>query len=122
VQERDSFSLGANARFFINELDACRATPLEHRVEVVDRKADVVDSRTPFRQVAPDRRRGVVGLQQLHQWLTGAKADYPRAVRIVELHFLETQHIPKERERLRERLYRDPNMRNTGATRGCWGH
>lgn len=118
MQERNSFSLRADPRPFIDELNAGRATPIERRVEVIDRKADVMDARTTLRHEARDRRPGIVRLQQLNKGLARAKAHYPRAIGIGQADLIQTQHIAKKGKALGDRLDRDPNVGNAGATRG----
>jgi len=63
VEECDPFSLRSDARLIVNELNAGLATAIERRVEVVDRKADMVDSGTPFPHEPRDRRIWVVCLK-----------------------------------------------------------
>lgn len=118
MQECDSLSLSANARLVIDDLDACPPAALEHGVQVVDRKADVMDAGSAFGHEARDRRRRVSGLEKLNEWLAGAQANDARAVRIIEGNLAQTQHIPKKREALGESLDRDSNVGYASATRG----
>ena len=118
MQKYDSLSLGADSRLLVDELDASRPAPLDHRIEVVDRKADVMDSRSPLRYEARDRRGRVVGLQQLYQRLAGAEARYVRAVGVIERNFGQPQHIPEERKARGDRLHGDADVGYTRATRG----
>lgn len=84
MQERDSLALGPDARFVIDELKSRLAATLERRVQVVDGKANVVNSGSALRDVARDRRAGVIRLQELDEGFAGAEAGYARAICIIE--------------------------------------
>ena len=118
MKERNSFPLRANARAFVDELNSRRATALQRRVEVVNRKADVVDSRTALRHEAPDRRAGIIRLEQLDEGLARSEPDYFRAIGIVEADLFQTQYIAKKGKTLGDRLNGDSDVRNAGAARG----
>ena len=118
MQKHDPLSFGTDSRLLVDELYASRPAPLDHRVEVINGKADVMDSRSPFRNETRDRRRRVVGLQQLYQRLAGAEARYVRAVGVIERNFGQPQHIPEERKARGNRLHGDPDVGYTRATRG----
>jgi hypothetical protein len=107
---------------FVDELNARCATALQRRIEVVNRKADVVDSRTALRHEARDRRAGIIRLEQLDEGLTRPEPDYFGAIGIVEADLLQTQYIAKKGKTLGDRLNRDSDVGNAGAARGCWGH
>ena len=118
MQKSDSFSLCADARSLVDELDARGPAASQHVVEVVDSKADVMDSWSALRHEARDRRVRIVGLQQLHQRLPRAESGYVRAIRIVERNLGQSQHIAKERKGPVKGLDCDPNVRYARATRG----
>ena len=84
MQKRDALSLRANARLLIYELNAGAAAALQHRVEIVNRKADVVNAGSPLGEEAGNRRGWVFRLEKLHQRLTGAEADDAGSVRILQ--------------------------------------
>ena len=67
---------------------------------------------------APDRRGGIVSLQQLHQGIPCAEPDYARPIGIIESRLGQTQHVPEERNAPCEGLNCDPDMGYSGAT---WG-
>ena len=117
MQEGNSFSLGSDARFLVDELNTRGAAPLECRVEVVDRKADVMNPGTTLRHKAGNRRRGVVGLQQLDEGLSRAEPHDARSVGIIEFHLSQTHYIAEKGKSVAEGLQGDPNVRNSGATR-----
>ena len=110
MQEGDSFSFGPDARFLVDELNTRGAALVERRVKVVDRKADVMNPRSPLRHEAGYRRRGVVGLQQLDKGLSRAEAHDARAVGIIESHLSQTQDIAEKGNGVSECLQSDPNV------------
>jgi hypothetical protein len=118
VQKYDPLSLGPDAWSFIDELNARGLASLDHCVEIVDRKADVMDTRSAFRQKARDRRGGIIGLQQLHEGLSGAEANYAGAVGVIERDFPQPQYVPEKWKNLGDGLYRDSNVGYARATRG----
>jgi hypothetical protein len=65
MEESDTLSLRAHSRALVNELNSGRSAPLEHPVEIVYRKADVMYPGPAFRDEACDRRVGIFRLQQL---------------------------------------------------------
>jgi hypothetical protein len=118
VQKYDPLPLGPDARLIVDELNARGSASLDRCVEVVDRKADVMDSRPALRQKARDRRGGIIGLQELHEWLSGAKANYARAVCVIERDLTQPQYIPEKWKALGDGLDRDSNVGYARATRG----
>jgi hypothetical protein len=54
VQERDSFSLGANSGLLVDEPEPRCAAPLECAIQVVDGEADVVNAGSSFFQEPTD--------------------------------------------------------------------
>lgn len=118
MEEGDPFTLGADARFVVDELQSGLAAPLERRVEIVDRKADVVNSGSPFRDEASDRGIRIVRLQELHQGLAGRETDDPRAIGVVERNLGQFQYFAEKRHGRCEGLHSDSNVRYAGAARG----
>lgn len=110
MEKSDPFSLRADAWNLVDELNPSLAAALERCVEVVHRKADVVYPRPPFRHEARDRRSGIVRFQQLHQSLARAEASYPGAIRVIELHLVQSKHIAKKRQAFPEGLDGDADM------------
>ena len=110
MEEGNSFSLRSDARFLVDELNTCGAAPLECRVQVVDGKADVMDSGSALRHEAGDWRRGIVCLQQLDQGLSSAEPHNAGTVGIIEFHFAQTQNIAEKGKGVAEALQSDPNV------------
>ena len=119
MEERDALALGADAWHFVDKLNSGLAAPRESSVEIIDREADVVYSRSPPLHESRDRRARVSGLQQLHQGLAGSEPRDAGAVCVVQRHLGETEHIAKKRHALPERPHCDADMRNANTTRGC---
>lgn len=110
MQEGDSFSLGSDARFLVDELNASSAAPVECRLEVVDGKADVMDSGSALRHESRDRGGGIVGLQQLDEGLSRTEPNDARAVGIIELHLPQPQDIAEKGKGVAEGRQGDPNV------------
>jgi len=118
VQKRDTFSLCPNARRLVDDLHARGSAASQHVVQVVDRKADVMDSGPALRDEARDRGVRVVCLQELDEGLSGAETGYARAIGVVQGDLGQTQYVPEEGEALIEGLDRDSNVGYARATRG----
>lgn len=110
MQEGDSFSLGSDARCLVDELNTSGTAAVECRVQVVHRKANVMNPRSALRHEARDRRRGIVGLQQLDEGLPGAEPHDARSVGIVEFHLSQTQNIAEKGKGVAEGLQGDPHV------------
>jgi hypothetical protein len=93
VEEGDAFSLRANPRLLVDELDSGTPATFQRVVEVVDRKADVMDARAALRHESPDGRIGLVRLEKLYQRLAGTEARDVRPVGIVEGDLCQSQHV-----------------------------
>ena len=118
MQKRDSLSFRSDSRRLVDELYARRPAALQRCVEVIDGKADVMDTGPSLCHEPRDGRGGVVRLQQLHQGLPRCEPDYARPIRIIESGLGQTQHIPEERNAPCESLDCDPDVGYSGAT---WG-
>jgi len=118
VQKGDPLSLSPDPRLLIDELNARRSAARQHRIQIVDREADVMDARSALFHEARDWRCRVVGLQELHQRLSRAEPHYARPVSIVESDLGQPQYVPEERKARGEGLYRDSNVGYSSATRG----
>jgi len=117
IQERDSFSLGANARLLVYELNAGAAAALQCCVEIVDREANVVNARPPFRQEFPNWRRGVASLQKLYQRLARSEPHNAGAIGIVQRNLRQIQYVPEKWNAFGKSCHCDADVGNTGATR-----
>ena len=118
MQKGDSLSLGPDPRLFVDELHARRPAAIQHRVEIIDRKANVMNTRSALRHEARDRGAWIAGLQQLDQRIPGLEAGYAGPIRVIECFLGQTQYIPEEWNAACEGLYGDPNVGYSSAARG----
>ena len=118
MQKGNSFTLCSDAGLVVDELESGGTTPLENLVEVIDRKADVVDSRTPLSDKPGNWRFRVVRCEQLDQGFPGTEACDARAIRIVERNLGQAEDIAKKRHAGLEGLNGDADVRYAGPTRG----
>ena len=118
MQKCDPLSLRSDPRILVYELHPRRPAPRQHRVEVVDREADVMNPGAPFGDEARNWGIGVIGFQKLHQRLPRAESDYVRAVGVVQGDLRQPQHIPEERQAFGEGLNRDSDVGYARSTRG----
>ena len=72
MQKCNAFAFGAQAGNVVYQLDACPATPFEGAGQIIDSKADVMDSGTAFRDELADGTAWGFGLQQLDERVTSA--------------------------------------------------
>src|SRR5512140_287112 len=104
MKESDSFSLCPNARNVVDQPQPGHPAFLESTLEVVNREADVVNTRTSLRDEFPDR--GVVAgrLEQLDERLTGGHCGDVSAVGISYLRHLHPQDLGEERHARSDRF------------------
>jgi hypothetical protein len=122
VKESNPLSFSAEPRNLIDQLDSSCPAPLEHRIEVVDRKADVMDTGPASRKELSNRRFGTIRLQQLDEAFPGRDGRYPRAIGIGDLHLRHLEDIAEKRELRIDRRECDSNMGDAGAFRGFFLH
>ena len=122
MEKGDSFSFRADPRYIVDKLNSRPAAPLERSVQIVDRKADVMEPRASLRDEAGDRRVGISRFQQLDERATGVEPGNPRPVGIIQLDLGEAENVAKKRQARTEGLYGDPDMGNPDSARGCWVH
>ena len=122
MQERDTFPLGAEPGRFIDQPNAGLATTLERTVEIVDRKADVMDARAAFGDELADGCVRMLGLEQLDEGVTGRKAGDVRTIGVVERHDGEAEQIAVEWKNVVERAHGDSDVGNARGTAGNVGH
>src|SRR5256885_13773685 len=118
MEEGDPLSFGANARLVIDELKPRLSAALERRVEIIDRKAKVMNSPPPLCHVSADGRIVVLGFEELDERFSGAESRDPRSISVIESHLGKPQHLAKECNAGRERLNSDADVRYAGA---AWG-
>ena len=84
MQERDSLSFGAHARFLIDQSDTCTATAIQCSVQVIDGEANVVDAGPAFGDELANWRIGALCLEQLHERVARAEASDTSPVGVVQ--------------------------------------
>ena len=122
MEERDTFPFGAESRHFVDQPNAGGPAARERTVQVVDGEADVMDAGASFGDELADGRLGVLGLEKLHESLTGGEAGDARTIGIVELDLGETEQVAVEGENLVERAHGDANVGDARSTAGDVGH
>lgn len=91
---------------------------LQHLVQIIDGKANVMNPRPAFGYETRDRGFFVLGLEQLDQRLSSTEADDACAVRVIQRRWPQAKDIAKEWKRLRKGLYCDSNVGNPRSARG----
>lgn len=89
---------------------------MEGGVEIVNRKADVMDTRPAFGHELPDGRIIGFGLQEFDKRLTGSDASDTSAVSVVEWDFGELEQVAVEGQDGFEVAHGNAEMRDAGAT------
>lgn len=115
MEEGDAFSFCPHSRSFVDEPDSGGSTARQRAVQVVYRKANVVNAGAALLQVATDRRLRMLGLQQLHERLPGREPRDSRSVGIVERRLGKAKDVPIKGENLSQVAHRDSNVGDTGA-------
>jgi hypothetical protein len=96
MKKGDALSLGSNARPVVHQSYSSVTALLERPIEVVNREADVVDSRTPFFEEPADGGGGRVRLEKLDQRVPGLEAADPGAVAIGQVGLGHSEDIAIE--------------------------
>ena len=122
MKESNPLSFSAEPGNLIDELDARETATLQHRIEIVHRKADVMNSGPPSREEFSNRRIGTIRLQQLDKAFPRRDGCYPRAIRILDLDLRHSEDIAEKGELRIDRRECDSNMGDPGAFRGFFLH
>lgn len=93
MNEGDSLSFGAGAGFFVHQLDAGVAALRQRTVQIVHRKADVMDSRPPLCEKLSDRGGLIRRFKQLDQRAGGIEAANAGPIRIGQGNFGEAENF-----------------------------
>jgi hypothetical protein len=115
VEKRDALPFGAGSWFLVDEANAGLATARERIVEVIDREADMMDSRTALRDELRDRRLGALRFEEFDERIASREPGDSGSVRIVERDFWHFEHVAVEREQGVQRLDGDPDVRDPGS-------
>ena len=122
MDEGDAFSFCADARYIVDESNSGLAALLESPVEIIDRKADMVNSGAAPRDEFSDRRVLAICLEQLDQRFARSDRRDARAVRIIDLGFLKAKDFGEKRNARRDRLHGDSDVRDSGPLGGFLVH
>jgi hypothetical protein len=110
MEKGDSFPFRPDAGSLVDEPNACRATPFEGSIEVVDGEANVMYARTAPRDEFSDRGIGALRLQQLDEGFSRLEPRDPGAVRIVEVGLGEAEDVAAEGQEVTEGADGNPDM------------
>jgi|SRR5688572_23381896 len=120
MQERDAFLLRTDPRGLVDETDTGRPASLERGIQVLDRKAQVVDPGASFLDEPRNRRVGYLGFEELDERLTGREAGDAGAVGVVERDLRHLEDVAVERQDLIESADRNADMGEARSSTGVW--
>ena len=118
MDKGDPLAFSPEAGNLIDKLHTCRTTAIQHRIEIVDRKANVMDSRTSPREEFPDWSIVAFRLEQLDETLARGHSRDARAVRIGELDWRHSEHIAEKRQLTIDRRESNPYVSDSGPFKG----
>src|SRR5690606_3736863 len=113
VQEGNALSFRTHARHFVDQANSPSPATAHGGLQIIHRKADVVDPRPPALHETADRRLRTLGLQQLYQRLARFQPGYASAVGVIQLHLGQSQNVAVEREDLLEVPDRNSHVSDT---------
>lgn len=97
MYERDALALGAEPGVFVDEPETVCPASFERGVQVVDRKAHVVDAGPASGHESSDRRLGCLGLQQLDHGFARGEGRDASAVGAVYRNVGHAEYVAVER-------------------------
>jgi len=118
MEKRDPFLLGADAGRLVDEPDAGCTTALEGVVEVVNEKAEVMDSGPALGHKSADWRVRGLGFEQLDERIAGSEADDRRAIGVVERYLGHAEDVTIEGQNLIEGTDRNADVRESSSATG----
>ena len=110
MKEGDSLSFGANARRLVDKADAGGATSVEHRIEIVNGEADVVNTGATLGDKLANRTIRRLGLEEFNERLSSNEPGNASAVRVIERRFAKAEHIAIKGKNLVERPHGNADM------------
>jgi hypothetical protein len=122
MKKGDSLSFGAHARCFVDQPDSSGAATGQGVVQILDGKADMMNTGTATVDESRDRR--IVGprLEQLDELRACGKAGNASTIGILEWMIIEAEKITIEGKHLVDRAYGDSNVRDTRSTTSSGWH
>ena len=96
MDEGDSLAFGAETRDLVDEADAGGPAFVECAIEVVDGKADMMDTGAAFGDKLADRGLAGAGLQEFDEGIPGGESGNARSVGVVERDVGKVENIAVE--------------------------
>src|SRR5512146_543544 len=115
MQERNALTLGSDPGRLVDQPQPMLPATGEGGVEIVDRKADVVDARAALGDEPGDWRIGGFRLEQLDERLAGREAYDARTVGIGQRDLGQPKHVAIERQTLGQRAHGNSDVGNRRA-------
>lgn len=122
MEKRDALSFGSQARCFIDKAESGVAAALQSAVEVVHRKADMVNAGTALGDVLADRRIFGLRFEQFHQRFSGGQPRNGGTVGVVQRNLGHAKDIAVKRKQFVEGAYGNADMGNARTTADNIGH
>ena len=120
MEKRNAFPFRTEPGGLVDELHAGGPASVECSNDVVDGKTDMVDSRATLGHETANRGIRSLGLEKLHQWLTGGQPGNSGSVGVVEGDFGEAEDVAIEGKDLVETADRDTNVGDPRSARDGW--
>ena len=118
MKKGNPFAFGSNARTFIDKLYACSPAAIQHFIEIVDRKADVMNTGAAAREKLADWSVIPLRLEQLHQAFSRGNGRDARAVRIGKLDWRHSEYVAEKRQLTIDRRESNPDVSDSGPFKG----
>lgn len=112
MNEGNSFPFSPHSRSLIDQPHAPSPASLKRRIEIRNRKADVMDSRASLCHKFSDWRIRPVCLEQLNQRFARLKCSDPGTVGIGYRHLVEPEYLPVKGHGLAQAFQGYSNVRN----------
>lgn len=126
MEKGNALALGTTSRSLVDESNADRAAASEGCLQIVDREAHVVNTRTAFGDELSNGRVGRIGFEELDERFARSKPDYVGAIRILQRHGWHAEHIAVKGDQCLEILncnadVREPRAATGRILQGQWG-
>jgi hypothetical protein len=115
MEEGNPLPLGSQPRCFIDQSNAGFPATLEHVVEVIHRKADVVDAGTAFRDKFTDGGVIRMPLEEFDKRFPAGHTGNAGSISVVEGYDGHLEHISQERQQIIEGTHGDPDVGDAGT-------
>jgi hypothetical protein len=102
VKEGNPFTFRSETRPFVDETDSSGSATFERGVEIVYRKADMMDAWAAFGDELRHWRLWGLGFEELDQGITGAQSGDSGPIVVAERDVVETEQVTVQRKNLVE--------------------